>query len=123
MGKKEKKQRSIAFKIVSRIVFSAVAAVILTFLSVIVPFKVTRPADLDNMLFGKPIAFIRQSYGGVINEYLFPIRVFLQKECFGDDTAFSIENFFISLAINFAVVLAVVFIIFIVKKRKKKNLK
>ena len=121
MGKKEKKQRSLAFKIVSRIIFSAVSAVILTFLSVVIPFKVTRLADLDNMLFGKPIAFIRQSYGGVINEYLFPIRVFLQKECFGDDTAFSFGNFVISFAINFTVILSVVFIIFIIKNCKKKK--
>ena len=121
MSKKEKKQRSLAFKIVLRIVFSAVLALILTLLSVVIPFKVTRPADLDNMLFGKPVAFIRQSYGGVINEYLFPLRVFLQGELFGEDTVFSAGNFFISLAVNFIVILAVVFIIFVITNRKKKK--
>lgn len=124
MGRKnktEKQQRKLASRIILRIVFSVILAFVITFLSVFIPDKVSRPADLESMHFGKPVAFMEQRYPGVINEYLYPLYAFPQAFCLWDNTEINIANFFISFAINFAVIAFIVFLVFILRRNKNRK--
>lgn len=122
MGKSSKnnrKERSTAYKIITRIIISLIIAAVITALSVFVPVKISTPSDVDDMNFGKPVAFLNQNAGVVVREEFLPVYAFLQFNCLEDRTVISVPNFFVSLGINFAAVLVVVFAVFIIKQARK----
>ena len=93
----------------------------MTFLSVFVPVRINSTSDIEDMNFGKPFAFIHQSSGALIREEFLPIYAFIQTDLLEDSTEFNVEMSLASLGTNCAAVLAVVFVIFIIKEQRKKK--
>lgn len=93
----------------------------MTFLSIFVPVRIDSTSDIEDMNFGKPFAFIHQSSGALIREEFLPIYAFIQTDLLEDSTEFNVEMSLASLGTNCAAVLAIVFVIFIIKEQRKKK--
>ena len=119
--KEKKKNKSLFFRISARILLSLLLGTALTFLSVFVPVRIDSTSDIEDMNFGKPFAFIHQSSGALIREEFLPIYAFIQTDLLEDSTEFNVEMSLASLGTNCAAVLAVVFVIFIIKEQRKKK--
>lgn len=119
--KEKKKNKSLFFRISARILLSLLLGTALTFLSIFVPVRIDSASDIEDMNFGKPFAFIHQSSGALIREEFLPIYAFIQTDLLEDSTEFNVEMSLASLGTNCAAVLAVVFVIFIIKEQRKKK--
>lgn len=119
--KEKKERRSLFARISARIILSLLLGAVLTFLTLFIPVRISSVSDIEDMNFGKPFAFVHQSSGAVIREEFLPVYAFIQINLLEDATELNIETAFASLGANCAAVLAVVFVIFIIKEQRKKK--
>lgn len=111
----------ILFLVLRCIVFALLTGFILTLLSAFYPITLYTYNDLDRMAFGKPFAFLIQSYSKPVNDAWFPGMV-TPKFSDGYSTEIAFGMFLASWGINTVIGgIAVTFICLLKKNRKRKK--
>ena len=112
---------NLIFYIIKCVIIALVIGFVLTVLSAFIPITLYSYHDLDRMAFGKPFAFLIQSFSKPVNDAWFPGMV-SPKFSDGYSTKIELGMFLVSFGINSVIGgIAVTCIGFLKKNRKKKK--
>lgn len=114
------KRIRIAAEVVKLLLIGLAVGLLLTFLSLLVPVRVENALAVADMRFGKPFAFLFQSFLRPVNEEFFPCRV-IPKFTDGYQTLLSPGMFCASWGINSLIGIGIVVLLRFVRKKKKRS--
>ncbi len=113
--KEEKDRRlSVAAAIIKTLLFALVIGFVLTLATLLVPVTVESAEAVDDMRFGMPFAYLKQSFSGIPNSEFFPCKV-IPKFTERYSTEIDVWMFLASFAVNSVIATGVTFL---VKKQK-----
>lgn len=113
-----KKEKSILFGIIIRLLISLVSACAAAGLCLCIPFNAANPASLESMTFGFPFRSLSMTSSAVVSEYFFPLKIFPWANG-AEFVSFNVVEFLLSAAFFFVIFAAVLISVFLIKRRRK----